>query len=130
MLSETQVLDAIYNATIVILESTPQVEIEQKTHAIYFQYNLCSCEVCKKECAAHINKKGQIRISQKYFQNTLKFTPPDGFLEVMYTILHQILHGIFPQLEEEAITEKTEQTWNIGIMEISKEKKTKTDFFE
>jgi hypothetical protein len=122
MLTEAQVLDAIYNATLVILESTPQIEIEKKTRAVYFQYNLCSCEACKKECAAHVNKKGQIRISQKYLQNSLKCTPPDGFLEVMYTILHQMLHGIFPQLMEDAITRKTEQTWNVGIMKLSKEK--------
>lgn len=121
MRTESQVLDAIYNATLVILESAPQLEIEQKTRAIYFQYNLCSCEACQKESAAHINKKGQIRISQKYFQNTLKSTPPAGILEIMFTIIHQILHGIFPRLDEEIITKKTEQTWNNGIMELSKE---------
>ena len=104
------------------MESAPQLEIEEKTRAIYFQYNLCLCEACQKSCAAHINKKGQIRISQKYFQNTFQSTPPAGLLELMYTILHQMLHGIFSELDEEIITKKTEQTWNNGITELLKEK--------
>jgi len=123
--TETQILDALYNAALVVLESTPQLDTEQKTRALYFSYNLCSCVACQKECGAHINKKGQIRISQKSFQNKLKLPPPSGHLELMYTILHQMLHGIFPELEEEAITEKTEQVWKSGMAELVKEKLNK-----
>ena len=120
-----QILDALYNATLIVLESTPQLDTEQKTRALYFSYNLCSCDACKKEYGAHINKKGQIRISQKFFQNKLQSPPPAGLLELMYTILHQMLHGIFPELEEEAITEKTEQVWKSGMAELVKEKLNK-----
>jgi hypothetical protein len=42
----------------------------------------------------------------------------------MYTILHQLLHGIFPELDEETIKEKTEQAWKSGIAELTKEKQT------
>jgi hypothetical protein len=121
----SQIFDALYNATLVVLESTPQLDFEQKTRALYFSYNLCSCDACQQECGAHINKKGQIRISQKFFQNKLQSPPPAGLLEVMYTILHQMLHGIFPELEEETITEKTAQTWKTGIAELAKEKLNK-----
>ena len=48
--------------------------------------------------------------------------PPAGLLELMYTILHQMVHGIFPELEEEAVTEKTEQAWKTGIAELAKQK--------
>jgi hypothetical protein len=116
-----QIFDALYNATLVVLESTPQLDPEQKTRALYLSYNLCSCDACQKECGAHINKKGQIRVSQKLFQNKLQSPPPAGLLELMYTILHQILHGIFPELEEETITEKTEQIWKTGIAKLAKE---------
>jgi hypothetical protein len=117
-----QIFDALYNATLVVLESMPQLDSEQKTRALYFSYNLCSCDACQKECGAHINKKGQIRISQKLFQNNLQSPPPSGLLELMYTILHQMLHGIFPELDEETIVEKTEQTWESGMAELAKEK--------
>jgi hypothetical protein len=33
-----------------------------------------------------------------------------------------MLHGIFPELDEETIVEKTEQTWKSGIAELAKEK--------
>jgi hypothetical protein len=118
----TQVLDALYNATLVVLESTPQLDNEQKTRALYLSYNLCSCDACQKKCGAHINKKGQIRISQKVFQNKIQSPPPAGHLELMYTMLHQMLHGIFPELNEETVTEKTEQAWKTGIAELAKEK--------
>ncbi len=119
--TEAQILDALYNATLVVLESTPQLDSEQKTRALYFSYNLCSCVACQKECGAHINKKGQIRISQKLFQNKLQSPSPAGLLELMYTILHQMLHGIFPELDEQTITEKTQQAWKSGMAKLAKE---------
>jgi len=106
----------------VVLESTPQLDSVQKTRALYLSYNLCLCDDCQKECGAHINKKGQIRISQKFFQKSLQSPPPAGLLELMFTILHQMLHGIFPELDEETIVEKTEQTWKSGMAELAKEK--------
>jgi len=122
--TETQILDALYNTALLILESTPKLDITQKTRALYFYYNLCTCDACQKECGAHRNKKGQIRISQKFFQNTLKSPPPTGLLELIYTIFHQILHGIFPEHNEATITENAEQAWNRGMLELKKEKLT------
>jgi len=40
----------------------------------------------------------------------------------MYTILHQLLHGIFSELDEEKIVEKTEQAWKSGMSNLAKEK--------
>jgi hypothetical protein len=122
MRTQTQILDAIYNAAVTILESSPELDREQKTRALYLQYNLCECDDCQKNCATHINKKGQIRISQQFFQDTLQFPPPDGIMEVMYTVFHQILHGIFPELDEDTIVEKNQQVWNSGMNELMKEK--------
>ena len=122
MRTQTQILDAIYNAAVTILESTTELNDQQKTRALYLQYNLCECDACQKNCASHINKKGQIRISQQFFQNTLQCPPPAGIMEVMYTILHQILHGVFPELDEEEIAQKTQESWNNGMIELAKEK--------
>ena len=122
MRTPEQIFDALYSAALMVLESTPQLESEQKTRALYFSYNLCSCGECQKECGAHINKKGQIRISEKFFQNNMQAPPPSGIVELIYTILHQMLHGIFPELDEETIIEKTEQTWKTGITALAKEK--------
>jgi len=33
-----------------------------------------------------------------------------------------MLHGIFPELDEETITEKTEHIWKSGIDKLAKEK--------
>jgi hypothetical protein len=117
--TEDDVLAALYDSTLAVLDSAV-LDIEQKTRALYFSYNLCSCSECQKGCGAHINRKGQIRISQTFFHNTLNQEPPLGLLELMYTILHQLLHGIFPELDEETINEKTEQTWKSGITELTK----------
>ena len=122
--NETEVLDTIYDYALVVLDSTSQLDNEQKTRASYFSYNLCSCEACQKECGAHINKKGQIRIAHKFFLDALnqKTSSAIGVLELMYTILHELLHGILPGLNEESIIEKTEQVWKSGMRELTKEK--------
>ncbi|MFZ7137974.1 MAG: hypothetical protein ACOWW1_06100 [archaeon] len=122
MRTQPQILDALYNAALTVLESTPDLDSEQKTRALYLQYNLCECDACQKDCATHINKKGQIRISQQFFEDTLQSPPPEGILEVMFTIFHQILHGIFPELDEGTITKKTHQAWNSGMNELVNEK--------
>ncbi|PVX26721.1 MAG: hypothetical protein CW716_05455 [Candidatus Bathyarchaeum sp.] len=117
-----QILDALYNATLVVLESTPLLDYTQKTRAEYFSYNMCQCDECLKTCGAHINKKGQIRVSKKFFEQTIEQQPPAGLLEIMYSIFHQILHGIFPELDEETVVEKTEKVWETGMAELAKEK--------
>jgi hypothetical protein len=126
--TSAQILDALYNAALVILESTPMLDFTEKTRAEYFSYNLCSCDECQKTCGAHINKKGQIRVSQKFFQDNLQASPPSGLLELIYSILHQMLHGIFPDLDEEVIVEKTGAVWTTGINALVKEKLGKVDF--
>ena len=120
--SEEEILDAVYDSVLAVLDSTPQLDPEQKTRALYLSYNLCKCDECQKECGAHINRKGQIRISNKYFTATMnQETPPTSFLELMYTILHQMMHGIFPELDEETVNLKTEQAWKSGMTELAKE---------
>ena len=121
--SETEVLATVYDSTLLVLDSTTQLDNEQKTRASYFSYSLCSCESCQK-CGAHINKKGQIHISHKYFLETLNQTASSaiGVLELMYTILHELLHGIFPELDDTAVTQKTEKVWISGMAELLKQK--------
>jgi hypothetical protein len=122
--NETEVLNTVYDSTMVVLDSSSQLDNEQKVRASYFSYNLCSCKACQTNCGAHINKKGQIRIAQKFFLDVLnqKTSSAIGVLELMYIILHEILHGIFPELNEVLIIEKTTQVWKSGIKELIKEK--------
>jgi hypothetical protein len=122
--SEEEILDALYDSVLSVLDSAPQLDHEQKTRVLYFSHNLCTCNECQKDCGAHINRKGQIRISKKYFNGALNQEEPSpvGFLEVMYTLVHQLLHGIFPELDEETINAKTEQVWKSGMNEWVKEK--------
>jgi hypothetical protein len=122
--NEEEILAVLYDSLLAVLDSTRKLDTDQKTRALYLSYNLCSCEACQKECGAHINKKGQIRISQKIVNKKLNTKTPLQIVlhELMYTLLHQILHGIFPDLKEEIIIEKTEQVWKSGISELKKEK--------
>ena len=45
-----------------------------------------------------------------------------GLLEIMYTIVHQLLHGIFPEIDKTTINKKTDEVWNSGITELANEK--------
>ncbi len=123
--TEEEVLDALYDSTLIILESTPKLTSEQKTNGLYLSYNLCTCHACQEECGSHINKKGQIRISKKFFRNIQKqgTSSQVAFLELMHILLHQLLHAIFPKLEEDTIIEKTEQVWKSGMNSLAKQKK-------
>lgn len=115
--NEQEILNTLFDATLIILDSTPELNKEQKTRAQYYSYNLCQCDACQKDCGAHINKKGQIRISKKAFQNTLKQSgsSPPGLLELMFIILYEILSGVFFELDGEAIAERTEKVWKSGM---------------
>jgi len=121
--NEQEILNTLFDATLIVLDSTPELNKEQKTRAQYYSYNLCQCDACQKECGAHINKKGQIRISKKAFQNTLKQSgsSPPGLLELMYIILYEILSGIFLELDGEAIAERTEKVWRSGMDELAQD---------
>jgi len=121
--NDEEILNTIYDAALMVLDSTPQLNKEQKTRAQYFSYNLCICGACQKECGAHINKKGQIRISKKAFLNTLKQSDslPPGLLELMFIILYEVLCGIYLELDRETIAKKTEQVWKSGMAELMKE---------
>jgi hypothetical protein len=120
--NEEEVLDALYDSTLIILESTTKLTSKQKTDALYLSYNLCTCHACQKECGAHINKKGQIRISKKFFHSVQNQDTPSqvAFLELMYIILYQILRAIFPNLEEDTIAEKTTIVWKSGMNSLAK----------
>jgi HrpA-like RNA helicase len=123
--SDEEILDILYDAALAVLDSTPQLDSELKTRTLYrFSCNLCTCEECQKEAGAHTNRKGQIRISKKYFDAALnqEAPPPIGLLEIMYTIVHHLLHGIFAELDETAINKKTEEVWKSGITELANEK--------
>lgn len=117
-----EILDTLYDATLVILDSSTKLNKEEKTRALYFSYNLCSCNECEKRYAAHINKKGQIRISQKVFVDILKQSgsSPLGLLELMNVILFEMLSGIFVELDRKTLTSITKDVWKNGMAELIK----------
>lgn len=121
--NETEVLATVYDSALVILDSSQNIDEEAKTRGSYFSYSLYSPEINESDFGAHINKKGQIRLAHNYFLETLnqKTSPAFGVLELMYTIIHELLHGIFPDFDEEAITKKTEEVWESGMEEVVKQ---------
>jgi hypothetical protein len=120
--NETEVLATVYDSALVVLDSTPILDNEEKARASYFSYSLSS--VVDQDLGAFINKKGEVRIGHKFFLDALnqKTSPASGVLELMYTILHELLHGIFSELDEEAIIEKTEKVWTSGMTELINQK--------
>lgn len=121
---ETEVLATVYDSALVVLDSSPLLDSEEKTRASYFLYSLFTAEASQKDCGAYINKKGQVRIEHSYFLDALNQKASSsafGVLELMYTIVHEMMHGIFPELDKQAIIEKTEQTWTSGMTELLKQ---------
>lgn len=120
--NDEEILDALFDSVLAVLDSTTEFDAEHKTRALYFSCNLCSCNACKKESGAHINKKCQIRISKKFFRSVLnqKTPPPIGLVQLMYTIFHQVIRSILPEDSEETIIEKTEQAWKNGVSKLAK----------
>jgi hypothetical protein len=118
--NETEVLATVYDSALVVLDSTSTLDKEEKARASYFSYSLSL--QADQDCGAYINKKGEVRIGHKFFLDTLnqKSSPAIGVLELMYTILHELLHGVFPELDEDAIIEKTEKVWTNGMKELIK----------
>lgn len=121
--NETEVLATVYDSALVVLDSSQNIDEEEKTRASYFTYSLHPVPTNEPDFGAQINKKGQILLAQNYFLETLnqKSSPAFGVLELMYTIIHELLHGIFPNLDEEEITEKTEEVWKSGMEEFVKQ---------
>ena len=70
-----------------------------------------------------MNKKGQIRISKKVFENILRQTgsSPPGLLELMYIIIFEMLSGIFIELDRKTLTNTTHDIWKSGMTELIKE---------
>jgi hypothetical protein len=120
--NETEVLATVYDSALVVLDSTPMLDNGEKARASYFSYSLLS--EAGQDFGAYINKKGEVRIGHKFFLDILnqKTSPAIGVLELMYTIMHEFLHGIFPELDEEAIIEKTEKVWTSGMTELINQK--------
>ena len=121
---ETEVLATVYDSALVVLDSSPLLDNEEKTRASYFSYSLYTSEAGQNGYGAYINKKGQVRIEHDYFLETLNQKASSsafGVLELMYTIVHELMHGVFPELDEEAIKEKTEHVWTSGMTEVLKQ---------
>jgi hypothetical protein len=118
--NEKEVLATVYDSALVVLDSTPILDKEEKARASYFSYSLSEAD---QEFGAFINKKGEVRIGHKFFFDTLnkKTSPAIGVLELMYTILHELLHGVFPELDEDVIIKKTEKVWTSGMKELMKQ---------
>ena len=121
--NETEVLATVYDSALVVLDSSQKIDEEERTRASYFSYSLYSPDMNEPDFGARINKKGQIQLDHSFFLETLnqKTSPAFGVLELMYTIIHELLHGIFPDFDEEAITKKAEEVWKSGMEELVKQ---------
>ena len=122
--NESEILNTIYDSTLLLLDSTPRLDLEQKNRVSYFSYDLCLCEKCQNTCGAHIDKNTQIHISKKFFSEIIKnnSSPLMGILELMFSILHEVIHCIFPELDEESTVKMVKKVWINGMRELRKEK--------
>ena len=121
--NESEILDTIYDSTLLLLDSTLCLDDEQKNRVTYFSYDLCLCEKCQNLCGAHIGKNTQIHISKKFFSEIInqKSSPLMGVLELMFSILHEVIHVIFPELDEESTVKTVEKVWVDGMRELRRE---------
>jgi hypothetical protein len=96
---------------------------EQRDVLLNMTYRLCNCKICASpywkdkpnaHALAHINKNTYvISFSKKYFDfYTQQDAPGISLFILIETAVHEILHGLFPDLEEEAVEKKTAEWLN------------------
>lgn len=118
MITDSKFLDLVYDAATSYI---PQDEINdfQKEKLDNLSYRWCNCHWCKTELRiedeivrhqweghAH-REKNEIRISRTVFDPADEAQIP--LTELIHTILHEIVHILFPEYDEDKTEEKTRQ---------------------
>lgn len=118
MLTDTKLLDLIYNAATCYVPSDELTE-EQKERFDNITYRWCNCRRCKKalkisgktikpQYAGHCNKKTlQICLSKSNLKEFIELPYSMFLLQLIATAVHEIIHALFPEFDEEQTIHKT-----------------------
>jgi hypothetical protein len=121
--TEKDILSIVYSAVWTIVGSAMTLTEEMGEIEDTLEIALCSCEECQKgKYAAHLNNFRFINVSRKRFVTMLQpnFRISVGLIDLMDSILHEVLHAIFPKLSEQEIIQKTQQVWLKGVENLTK----------
>lgn len=133
MLTDEKLLELVYGAVTTYIPFE-ELSDEQKERFDNIRYQWCNCVRCK--CAliidgkildpqsfGHANQKTlEIGISKAILRKMLQLTPPIFLLDLMFVTMHEIVHIIFPEFNEEQTDSKAFE-WlkaNRGILDLEK----------
>jgi len=131
MISRKKLLDLIVKSAEVVIPFGDLTD-EQRDILLSIQYRFCDCKRCsspyvnekpKADALAHFNKRTYVvSISKRWFDFYLQkdFAPYIGLFIVIRTMLHEILHGLYPLLGESAIEQKTTEWLNAFDWDLEK----------
>ena len=120
MVTQQKLLDMIYEASTCYVP-TNELSEEQLWMFDNITYKWCNCIMCDRpfvigdikvrpQSAAHANSRtSEIAFSRRSFKNCLSFPPPIFLLEMIKTSLHEIVHILYPEYNEEQTKEKTSE---------------------
>ena len=118
MLTDAKLLQLVYDAATCYVP-TEQLNEEQLERFDNITYRWCNCRRCKKsfkirdkvlipQNAAHANQISlEIRISRPVFKRHIDMAYPIFLLELIATTLHEIVHILFPEFNEDETINKT-----------------------
>lgn len=122
-ISQKKLLEILFEAAQCFIP-TDELDDEQKDKLDNITYRLCDCWRCKKaltspnidwKALGHANKRtyriGVSRDAVKLLAGIGKhgMTIPIFLLQLMKTILHEIIHILFAEYDEEKVREKTNE---------------------
>lgn len=110
MVSQEAVFELIYDAATCFIP-TNELTVEQLDKLDNITFRECRCQHCRKDgWIGHADKKRrEISWSKPFFSVLLtqKMSMGATLFEAVGTILHEIIHTLFPEYDEEQTRQKT-----------------------
>ena len=115
MVTDKKLLELVFNSALCYIP-TETLDEDQLEKLDNISYRWCKCKRCTREYtilvqySGHANKKTlEIRISRKRFREELRRCTFRQILllELISVTLHEIIHILFPELNEEQVEKKT-----------------------
>jgi len=118
LLTDAKLLQLVYDAATCYVP-TEQLNEEQLERLDNITYRWCNCRRCKKalkigdktirpQYAGHANKRTlEICLSRSFLRKRVDMPYAMFLLELIGTTLHEVVHILFPQFNEEETIDKT-----------------------
>jgi hypothetical protein len=119
--SHDNTLTLAYNAALCFIP-TDELSHIQQLMLESVTYRWCNCELCTTTCAAHANIEKPaylvICLSQPFWNKHLTVSTTAGFalLDLIFTIIHEIIHLLFINFTEEQVDKKVIEWLKLNVV--------------